>query len=171
MTFRHPTCLVVAWLLLLASNRGQAQHQQWYTSEVAVETGHAPCDNCMLGMGNDTLVETGSGQITAVTMFVFDTIATYAQGRIVDIATGKPIAGAVIQAQHACHNGCDVKMAATNQAGFFRLGWVGCHGPKDWRSNRPLLILAPGYKSIRTEAVKFGGGAYLHVELAKVDKK
>lgn len=87
-----------------------------------------------------------------------------------DAATGKPIKGAFIQTSYRCWDGCDVKMAATNEAGFFRLGWVGCHGPKGTRNNRPLLIKAAGYQSIRTEAVAFGGDAYLHVELAARQK-
>jgi hypothetical protein len=78
-------------------------------------------------------------------MFYFDTIATHAQGRIVDITTGKPIKGATIQTSYTCWEGCDVKTSATNEVGFFRLGWVGCHGLKGPSANRPLLVQAAGY--------------------------
>ncbi|WP_198074822.1 hypothetical protein [Hymenobacter negativus] len=104
-------------------------------------------------------------------MFVFDTIATYAQGRIVDINTGKPIKAAVIQTRYSCWEDCEVKSAAANEAGFFRLGWVGCHGPNGSRSNRPLLIRAVGYQTISTEVIEIGGGSYLHIELLALPKQ
>ena len=162
-------CLIYSTLGLLLAN-SQARAQKWFTSEVAKEIGRVPCSNCKLGRGDEKPVLLGPGRVTAVKMAAFDTIATYVQGRIVDAATGKPIKGAFIQTSYKCWNGCDVKAAATNAAGFFRLGWVGCHGPKGTRTNRPLLIQAVGYQSIRTEAVAFSGDAYLHVELAAGQK-
>lgn len=162
-------CVVVV-LLLYA---GQARAQKWFTSDVAKEVGQKPCGNanCVLGRGDERPIKIGPSQMTAVTMFVFDTIATYAQGRIVDITTGKPIAGASIQTSYTCWEGCDVKKSATNEAGFFRLGWVGCHGPKGPRANRPLVIQVAGYQPISTEAISFGGGVYLHIELTALPKR
>ncbi|WP_305032074.1 carboxypeptidase-like regulatory domain-containing protein [Hymenobacter convexus] len=156
--------------LLLAA--GHVQAQKWYTLDVAREVGIVPCGkaDCILGRGDEKPIKIGAGQITAVTMFYFDTTATHVQGRIVDIATGKPIKGATIQTSYTCWEGCDVKTAAANEAGFFRLGWVGCHGLKSSTANRPLLIKAAGYQPITTEAVRFGGGAYLHIELAALPK-
>lgn len=156
MKMRRSGHIIVAFLLLTASH---TRAQVWLTPEVAREVGREPCDKCYLGRGNEKPVKVGAGQITPVTMFVFDTIATYAQGRVVDIRTGKPIRGVVIQTSYTCWQGCDVKAAATDEAGFFRLGWVGCHGLKGPRANRPLLVKAAGYQSIRTDAVSFGGGA------------
>ncbi|MCI1188939.1 hypothetical protein MON38_16065 [Hymenobacter sp. DH14] len=160
-------------ILVLLSLANQAQAQKWFTPDVAREVGVVPCGkaNCILGRGDEKPVRIGEGQITAVTMFYFDTIATYAQGRIVNIVTGKPIKGALIQTSYTCWEGCDVKMSATNEAGFFRLGWVGCHGLKGPRANRLLLIHAVGYQPINTEAISFGGGAYLHIELAALPKR
>lgn len=104
-------------------------------------------------------------------MSVFDTTAAYAQGRIVDTTTGKSIKDATVQISYTCWEGCDVKLASTNEAGFFRLGWVGCHGLKGPRANRPLMIQAAGYQSISTEAISFGGGTYLHIELTALLKR
>ena len=134
-------------------------------------SGNEPCDNCTLGRGDEQPVRLGASRITPITMFYFDTIATYAQGRIVDIATGQPIQGATIQTSYTCWEGCDVKTAVANEAGFFRLRWVGCHGLKSPIANLPLLIQAAGYQPINTEAVSFGGGAYLHIELAALPKR
>lgn len=168
MTIRWPGFVILSFLLLTT---GHARAQKWFTPDVAREVGQEPCDNCKLGLGDAKLVKVGPSQITAVTMFFFDTIATYAQGRIVDVRTGQPIKDAFIQTSYTCWKGCDVKAAATNEAGFFRLGWVGCHGPKDAKSNRPLMIKASGYQTISTEGIDFGGGAYLHIELAALPKR
>ena len=159
------------FLLLFGGVRAQAQHQRWYTREVSRELGRAPCDNCVLGRGDEKSVELGASRITAVTMFYFDTVATYARGRVVDKLTGKPIGGAVIQVSYTCWESGEVKSVTTDQAGFFCLGWVGCHGLKGGRSNRPLQIRAAGYPPISTEAVNFGGGTYLHIELADSEKR
>ncbi len=156
---------IILLLLLFGIGIGNAQAQKWFTPEVASEVGREPCDNCMLGRRESKLVKVGNGRITPVTMFYFDTIASYAQGIVVDMTTGKPIRGAIIQTRYSCWKDCDQKTAATNEAGFFRLGWIGCHGPKSGRSNRSLLIQTAGYPTINTEAVDFGGGAYLHIEL------
>ena len=168
MTPRCSGYIIIAVLLFAASH---IKAQQWFTPDVAREVGREPCDNCKLGGGDEKPVKVGPSQITAVTMFVFDTIATYAQGRVVDLGTGKPIKGALIQTSYTCWKGCNVKVAATNEAGFFCLGWVGCHGVKDARSNRPLLVRVAGYQTISTEVIEFGGGAYLHIELAALPKQ
>jgi hypothetical protein len=165
MAPRYKGRILLALVMFAASH---ARAQQWYTAEVAKEVKREWCEKCTLGRGDDKPVKTGAGRITPVTMFYFDTIATYSQGRVVDAITGKPIAGAFIQTRYSCWEDCTVKAGATNKAGFFRLGWVGCHGLKGGRSNRPLLIRAAGYQTISTEAVSFGGGAYLHIELAPV---
>jgi len=157
--------------MLLLFGASNAYGQKWYTPEVAREIGRVPCIGCGIGGENTKLVKAGNGQITPVTMFYFDTIASYAQGRIVDITTGKPIKGAFIQVQYACWEGCDQKTAATNEAGFFRLGRIGCHGPKGGRANYPLLIQATGYQTLSTEAAEFGGGTYLHIEMAATTAK
>ena len=163
----HCSAYIIIALLLLA---GHAHAQKWVTSEVAEEVGQLPCKKCVLGnVGRDIIpVQIGKGRISPVTLTYFDTIATYAQGRIVDVASGKPIKGAVIQTQYTCMSDCGVKTAAANEAGFFRLGWVGCNSS---HSNRQLFITAPGYQSIKTTAAKFGGGAYLHIELAALPKR
>ena len=168
MNLRRLGYLIIALLLFRA---GPTKAQVWLTPEVAREVGHEPCDKCKLGRGDEKTIKVGAGRITPVTMSYFDTIATYAQGRVVDIVTGKPIKGAFIQTSYTCWQGCDVKAAATDAAGFFRLGWVGCHGLKGARANRPLLIKALGYQPINTEAVSFGGGAYLHIELIALPKR
>ena len=168
MELRCPGYIIIA-LLLFAASPGRAQ--LWLTPEVAREVGREPCEKCKLGRGDEKPVRVGAGRITPITMFVFDTIAAYAQGRVVDIVTGKPINGAFIQTFYTCWKDCGVKALATNEAGFFRLGWVGCHGLKGGRSNRPLLVQAAGYQPISTEAVSFGGGAYLHIELAALPKR
>ena len=157
-------------ILMLLSLAGHAYAQKWVTTEVAEEVGQSPCKKCVLGnVGRDIIpVQIGKGRISPVTLTYFDTIATYAQGRIVDITTGRPIKGAVIQAQYTCMSDCGVKTAAANEAGFFRLGWVGCNSS---HSNRPLFITAAGYQSIKTTEVKFGAAAYLHIELAKLPKR
>ncbi len=163
---RRYTAHAIFFLLLLAA--GNTQAQKWYTAEVAREVGMEPCDKCVLGRGDEKPVRVGSGRITPVTMFVFDTIATYAQGRVVDITTGKPIKGALIQTQYTCREDCGLKTSITNAAGFFRLGWVGCNGPG---ANRPLSIHAASYQTINTTAAEFGAGAYLHIELAALPKR
>ncbi len=152
-------------LLLFAA--GQAQAQKWYTADVARELGMEPCEDCGIGRIREEInsVQVGSGRITPVTIAYFDTIACYAQGRVVDTTTGQPIKNAIIEVQFSCLEECDYKAAATNEFGFFRLGWIGCHGPKGNRANYPLLIRAIGYQTIDTEAVELGGSAYLHVEL------
>ena len=165
---RRYTVHTIFILLLLAA--GNTQAQKWYTAEVAREVGMEPCDNCGISHGGETIksVQVGNGRITPVTMFYFDTIATYAQGRVVDIVSGEPIKGVLIHTQYTCWEDCGLKTAITNEAGFFRLGWVGCNGPG---SNRPLLIHAASYQTIKTTAVKFGAGAYLHIELAALPSR
>ena len=157
-------------ILVLLSWAGHARAQKWVTTEVAEEVGQAPCKKCVLGnVGGEIIpVQVGKGRISPVTLTYFDTIATYAQGRIVDVITGKPIKGAVIQVQYTCMTDCSVKTAAANEAGFFRLGWVGCNSS---HSNRSLLTTAVGYQSINTTAVRFGAAAYLHIELAALPKE
>lgn len=97
----------------------------------------------------------------------FDTIAAYAQGRVVDGRSYRPIRGARVEVTSSCpgHPGsCTVSTAVTDSAGFFRLGWVGCGGPERG-SNRPLRVWAAGYPALTTQQVSVGGLTYLHIEL------
>ena len=119
MTRRY-TAHIIFLLLLLAAIQTQAQ--KWYTAEVALELGREPCEGCGIGRVREDInsVQVRNGRITPVTMFYFDTIATYAQGRVVDIATGKPIKNAFIQVRYSCWDDCSVKAAASNETGFFQ---------------------------------------------------
>jgi len=113
-------------------------------------------------------------RVVAGTVAYFDTIATYAQGRLVDAASHEPIIGALIDVTHSCfgqNNLCQIKTAITDSCGFFRLGWVGCGGPLGGRTKRPLQIKAAGYSLIKTQKVSFGGLAYLHIELAAAKQR
>ena len=163
---------IIFWLLL--GGMGKAHAQQWFTPEVAKEVGQESCGDCSIG-GRHHSIKVGKGRLTAVTLFYFDTVANQAQGRIVDATSGKPIKGAVIQVEYSCWGSCDSKAAFANEAGFFRLGWIGCHGPihdpKSGRTDYPLLIQAAGYQTMATQEADFGGGAYLHIELIPVGKR
>lgn len=157
------------WLLTGFFTISQAQIN-WYTPEVRRELGQevAPNTPAIPPPFKTTEYRLKNCRIVAGTVAVFDTIATYAQGRLVDAASHKPIIGASIQVTHSCFrqdNICQIKTAATDSRGFFRLGWVGCGGPLGGRTNRPLQIKAAGYHLIKTQQVSFGGAAYLHIEL------
>lgn len=111
------------------------------------------------------------GKITAFRTAMFDTIATYAQGRVVDKRTRKPIAAVIIQMTFSCASnggGSETKTVATNQAGFFRIGWVGCSGPEGRGSSQITCIRAAGYPLLKTRCPEFSGAAYLHIELARL---
>ena len=160
---------ILAYSFLFGATSVHAQKPKWLTPEILHQMGIEMCNPCFPAEAMQPIT-VGKGRITAVTTAYFDTTATYAQGRVVDLATGKPIAGAIIQTRYTCWEGCDVKTAATNKAGFFQLGWVGCRGISGPRSNRPLIIKAPGHQTVSTEAIGFGGKAYLHIELATLPK-
>ncbi len=143
----------------------------WYTPEVRRELGQevAPGTPAALPPFQTEEYKAKNCRIVSGTVAVFDTVATYAQGRVVDAISHKPIKAALIQVNYGCVGNetlCELKVASTNDEGFFRLGWVGCSGPHGGRSNRPLQIKAVGYPFIATQQVSFGGAAYLHIELA-----
>ncbi|MBJ6108253.1 hypothetical protein JAO73_04475 [Hymenobacter sp. BT523] len=160
-----------AFLGLFLLGAVNARAQKWVTQEVVREMGYEMCTRCSIEGDGAKVYALGNGRITPVTLAYFDTVATYAQGRVVDVATGKPIRGAVVQARYTCREDCGLKTAITNDRGFFRLGWVGCSGPEGGRSNRPLLIRAANYQTVNTAAVAFGAAAYLHIELAQKRRK
>ena len=159
----------IIFVLLLTA--GHARAQKWFTADVARELGHATCGKCPPPHYKEKVFSIGASKVSTIATAAFDTIATYAQGRVVDIRTHQPIKGAIVRVRYTCGEGCKVKEAATNKAGFFRLGWVGCHGPKGSRSNRPLLVQATGFRPISTEAVGFGALAYLHIQLVALPKR
>lgn len=169
-----PPFLGFTIFLLLFGGVNEARAQQWFTPEVAKEVGQEPCDGCSIGRRQYT-IKAGRGRITAATMFYFDTVANQAQGRIVDATSGKPIKGAVIQLEYSCRESCDSKVASANEAGFFRLGWIGCNGPVDdskiGRKNYPLLVQADGYQTMTTQNADFSSSTYLHIELIPVGQK
>ena len=143
----------------------------WYTPEVRRELGQevAPNTSAIPPPFPTTEYKLKNCRIVAGTVALFDTIATYAQGRLVDAVSHNPITGASIQVTHSCFgqdNLCQLKTATTDSRGFFRLGWVGCGGPLGGQTNRPLQIKAAGYSLIKTQQVSFGGAAFLHIELA-----
>lgn len=143
----------------------------WYTSEVRRELGQeaAPGTPAETPPFRTEEYNLKNCRIVSGTVAVFDTIATYAQGRVVDASSHKPIRAALIQVNYSCFGKetlCGLKTASTDSEGFFRLGWVGCSGPRGGRSKRPLQIKAVGYPLITTQQVSLGGAAYLHIELA-----
>ena len=160
-------------LLLLLAGFYTATWAQvnWYTPEVRRELGQEVAPGTPAGPPpfQTEEYELKNCRIISGTVAFFDTIATYAQGRVIDATTHKPIKAALIQVSYSCFgqdNSCELKTASTNSQGFFRLGWVGCGGPAGGRANRLLQIKAVGYPLISTQQVNFGGGAYLHIELA-----
>ena len=159
------------WLLLLlaggVSLPAQAQ-QSWFDTDVARQIGIETCAGCPAANYRSKAYKLGNCRISAFTLAYFDTTATYLQGRVVDLASGKPLAGAVVQVKFStsCADGCALKTGATDAKGFFRLGWVGCSGPGGGLSKRPLSVRLSGYHPVNTQEVEFGGSAYLHVELA-----
>jgi hypothetical protein len=166
------TLYLISLTLLLVGcyNRSWAQ-AKWYTPEVRRELGEevAPSTLAEAPPFRTEEYKLKNCRIVSGTVEVFDTIATYAQGRVVDAISHKPIKAALIQVSYSCFGNetlCESKTVSTNSEGFFRLGWVGCSGPHSGRSNRPLQIKAIGYPLIITQQVSFGGKAYLHIELA-----
>ncbi|GAB3637442.1 hypothetical protein GCM10027422_30320 [Hymenobacter arcticus] len=107
---------------------------------------------------------TACGKITAVTTAYFDTIATWVEGRIINSETKRPISKAAI---HVAYYDCYTIVLKTQEvlsddSGFFRLGWVGCH------SARLLAVEAAGYCTMRTGKVDMGGESKVTVELMPV---
>jgi hypothetical protein len=160
----------LAFFLAGCYTRSWAQ-ANWYTPEVRKELGQesVPGTPAEAPPFRTEEYKLKNCRIVTGTVAVFDTIATYAQGRVVDAVSHEPIKAALIQVSYSCFGNetlCELKVASTNSEGFFRLGWVGCSGPHGGRSNRPLQIKAAGYPLIITQQVSFGGVAYLHIELA-----
>jgi hypothetical protein len=165
--------LLVLFLSQVATSQAQAN---WYTPEVRKELGQEISANTSAIPPPFPTAEykLKNCRVVAATVASFDTIATYAQGRLVDATSHKPIKAALIQASYTCfgeESRCETRTAITDSRGFFRLGWVGCSGPSGGRSNRPLKITAVGYPAISTAQVNFGGAAYLHIELAAATGK
>lgn len=129
------------------------------------------CDSCIPDFDRK-IYKLESCQVSAFRTAYFDTIATYAQGRVVDIITHRPLAGVKVQVKysHAFNNETQVTTVTSNEKGFFRLGWVGSSGPNGPQSNRWLAAMADGYEPVNTQKVEFGGDAYIHIELAEQKK-
>ncbi len=166
-------CFLLPFLAWAATSRAQVN---WYTAEVRAELGHEVASNTPAIPPPYPAAEykRKNCRIASTTVAFFDTIATYAQGRVVDAVSHQPIKAALIQVSSSCFGDesiCETKVAITDSRGFFRLGWVGCSGPSGGRSNRPLKISAAGYPTISTTRVSFGGLAYLHIELATGTRK
>lgn len=171
---KHLYLVSLLWLLAGFSTTSQAQ-VNWYTPEVRRELGQevSPNTPAIPPPFRTTEYKLKNCRVVTGTVSYFDTIATYAQGRLVDAIDFKPISGALIEVSHSCFgrdNFCQVKTAITDSCGFFRLGWVGCGGPMGGRANRPLQIKAAGYSLIKTQKVSFGGLAYLHIELVAANQ-
>ena len=164
--------LMTRWLLLLwvccYCHIGAAQSVvNWYTPEVAQQLGIAFSPKRVPNYPA-TSYTLNKCRVIAFRTAVFDTTATFAQGRIVDAHTHKPIVSTTIQMTFSCFSnggGSETKVVTTDKEGFFRLGWVGCSGPEGGRSKRIILIQAPSYPIVKTRQVDFGGAAYLHIEL------
>ncbi|MFD1874388.1 hypothetical protein [Hymenobacter bucti] len=167
---KKPLYLISLVLLTGCYSKSLAQ-ANWYTSEVRKELGQkvVPGTPAEAPPFRTEEYKLKNCRIVSGAVAIFDTVATYAQGRVVDAISHKPVKGALIQVSYSCFGSeilCNLRTASTNSAGFFRLGWVGCGGPHGGRSNRPLQIKAVGYPLVSTQQVSFGGAAYLHIELA-----
>jgi hypothetical protein len=148
--------LVSLALLLTGCYTRSWVQANWYTPEVRRELGQEVASSTPAEAPPFQTEEykIKNCRIVSGTVAVFDTIATYAQGRVVDAISHKPIKAALIQVSYSCFGKetlCELKTASTNSEGFFRLVWVGCNGPHGGRSNRPLQIKAAGYPLIITQ--------------------
>lgn len=159
--------LLLLLISAIISAHTSCAQTNWYTPEVAGQLG--------IGAAADALARPSpfptqqfklpNCRIAAAQVALFDTVATYAQGRVVDGRSYRPIAGVTVEVVSRCFDWpVTTQTAVTDSAGFFRLGWVGCGGPVP-RSNQLLRIQVAGYPLVATQAVSFGGLAYLHIEL------
>ena len=165
MNYLFRVTILLFWSIIICPTcRAQVN---WFTPEVGQQLGIEVSPGRSPGyVGNTQMV--GQSRITSFTIAVFDTVATYVQGRVVNRRTGQPIAGAHLDITYrslgmGC---CEHRGSTTDTKGFFRVGWVGTTGPAGGRDNRILQIQAAGYPSIQTQKIEFGGAAYLHIELA-----
>ncbi|GAA4029673.1 hypothetical protein GCM10022409_12400 [Hymenobacter glaciei] len=135
--------------------------------------GIETCAICSAPEFKTVVNHVGNSVVHAKRIAVFDTIATYVRGRIVDKLTHQSIKGAHIATQFcsAFRTDIETKTATTDENGLFTLGWVGHNGAQGQQSNRLIVIQAPGYENINTTAVAFGASAYLHIELAPLPRK
>lgn len=140
---------------------------RWYTPEVGKRIGVevAPSSVPTYPL---RVYQLGSSRIAALQYAVFDTVATFVQGRVIDKRTGRPVAGASIQVSYRSlgFGCCEYKAVTADKEGFFVAGWVGTSGPPGGQANRQLQVTAAGYPVVDTQQVAFGGAAYLHIELA-----
>lgn len=160
---------ILLLFLAVASPIACRAQTNWYTPEVAWQLQQELPANTPASPSpfRTTEFALSACRIRAAQIACFDTIASYAQGRVVNGQTYRPIRGATVEVTSSCYrfpNSCAIRTAVTDSAGFFRLGWVGCGGPEP-RQNRPLRIRAVGYPEVNTQQVGFGGQAYLHIEL------
>ncbi|GAB2776184.1 hypothetical protein HNQ93_001993 [Hymenobacter luteus] len=142
--------------------------QAWFDVDVANELGIETCATCPPPSYTPKIYAIGGSRLYSFTTAYYDTTASSLVGRLVDSSTRKPIAGAVVQIRYGDYREavCNIKTAATDEKGFFRLYWIGSSGPGGKSQNRPLLIQAAEYQTVNTDQVDMGGQAYLHVELA-----
>ncbi|WP_155832838.1 hypothetical protein [Hymenobacter swuensis] len=164
-------CFLIVVGLMGVQSIAQAQ-QGWFDVDVAREIGIETCATCAPPNYDIETYRHNGAAFHSVLVAYFDTTASWVNGRIVDRITHKPISGAVIQLRFGDFQpkSCDVKMAATDDKGFFRLGWVGSAGPYK-SANRQLTIQAENYKSVMTDQVKIGALMYLHIELLPQQKR
>ena len=164
--------IILAAFLMSFSWKADAQ-QGWFTPAVAATMGIETCAICPAPEFETTLSQVGSSTFYVKRLAVFDTIASFARGRIVDKRTHQSIKGARVLIQFCSVSGTKVesKETLTDENGLFVIGWVGSRGTKGIQSNRLVAIQALGYENISSTAVAFGASAYLHVELASVRKR
>ena len=143
----------------------------WFTPEVAREIGIETCCGHVPSYTFENQ-RFGRGRISATTLAHFDTIATFAQGRVVDFETHQSVEGATVQAIYraAFSTVIETKTVVTDANGIFRLGWVGYSGPKGPKHPRLIMVKAGRYETVEA-AVPFGGSAYLHIGLAPSKSK
>jgi hypothetical protein len=117
-------------------------------------------------LNSPKIYELSGGRVTSTTTAVFDTIATYVEGKVVDLKTQQPIEGATIKMnyQDAFKTQARAATAASDKEGVFKLGWVGTG------KNRLLTIRAAKYKMLTTEKVEAGGLTELRIELLAIKK-
>ena len=164
-------CLLLVIGMLGVQTVARAQ-QSWFDADVAHEMGIETCATCPPPDYGIETYRSNNVAFHSVLVAYFDTTASWVNGRIVDLMTHKPISGAIIQLRFGDFQpeSCDVKTAATNDKGFFRLGWVGSAGAYK-SANRQLTIQAENYEPVITDQVKIGALMYLYIELPPHQKR
>lgn len=164
-------CLLLAMGMLGVQTAAQAQ-QGWFDADVAREIGIETCATCPPPNYDIETYRSNGSAFHSVLVAYFDTTASWVNGRIVDRITHKPISGAIIQLRFGDFQpeSCDIKTAATDDKGFFRLGWVGNTGPYK-SANRQLTIQAENYEPVITDQVNIGALMYLYIELPPQQKR